>query len=247
MHSWPDTRPMPVMRPAPGASSSYMPKAASCESSRKGEPGSSNRRRRSRGSNFPRARCLERADSSPPCAARSTLARRSATSAPSARAFAWNSSELGLSFVFMAGMSPAAGGDPLVDLVQAVGAPERFAVDDDVGGTERAACDRFVHFGPRAVLHRLVADSRPDFVRLEAELRANLDGFVGARNIDVVDEIRAVERLCEVLRSFRVFCIEPIEGAAGRNRGDREDRRLAVGNAVILGRADHVAQVIGAF
>src|SRR6266702_4861261 len=237
---------MPVMMPAPGASSSYMPKAASCESSRKGEPGSSSRRRRSRGSNFPRARCFACAASSPPCAARSTLARRSATSAASARAFAWNSSEPGLSFVFMAGISPAAGGDPLVDLVQAVGAPERFAVDDDVGRAECSTCDRFVHFASRAVLHRLVADSRSNFFRLEAELRAHLDGFFRARNIDVVDEIGAVERFCEVLRSFRVFCIQPIEGAAGRNRGDRENLRLTVGNAVVLGRADHVAHVISA-
>src|SRR6266700_954496 len=147
----------------------------------------------------------------------------------------------------MAGMSPAAGGEPFVDLVQAVGAPERLAVDDDVGGAECSTCDRFVHFASRAVLHRLVADSLSDFIGLEPELRAHLDGFVRARNIDVVDEISAVERFCEVLRSLRVFCIQPIEGAAGRNRGDRENRRPAIGNAVIFGRADHVAQVIGAF
>src|SRR6266568_3152866 len=201
-----------------------MPKAASCESSRKGEPGSSSRRRRSRGSNFPRARCFACAASSPPCAARSTLARRSATSAASARAFAWNSSEPGLSFVFMAGMSPAAGGDPFVDLVQAVGAPERLAVDDDVGRAERAAPDRLVHLGPGAVLHRLVADTRSNFVCLEAELRAHLDGFVHARNIDFVDEISAVERLCEVLRSFRVFCIQPIEGGRARRRKSERQR-----------------------
>ena len=36
--SRPDTRPMPVTMPAAGASSSYMPVAASGESSRKGEP-----------------------------------------------------------------------------------------------------------------------------------------------------------------------------------------------------------------
>ena len=38
--SRPETRPMPVTMPAPGASSSYMPQAASGESSRNGEPGS---------------------------------------------------------------------------------------------------------------------------------------------------------------------------------------------------------------
>src|SRR6266581_1533095 len=225
MHSWPDTRPTPVMMPAPGASSSYMPKAASCESSRKGEPGSSSRRRRSRGSNFPRARCFACAASSPPCAARSTLARRSATSAASARAFAWNSSEPGLSFVFMAGMSPAAGGDPFVDLVQAVGAPERLAVDDDVGRAERAARDRLLHFGAGAVLDGLVGDAGADFIGLQAELRAHGDRAVGARNIDVVHAIRA----------------------GRRNRGNREDRREAIGDAVEFRAARHVARRIRSF
>src|SRR6266704_2060799 len=191
MHSWPDTRPMPVMRPAPGASS-YMQNAASCESSRKGEPGSSSRRRRSRGRSFPRATCFARAGSSPPCAARSTLARRSATSAPSARAFAWNSSELGSSFVFMAGISPAAGGEPLVDLVQAVGAPEGLAVNNDVGGAKRPARDRLVHLGAGAVLDGLIGDASADFIGLQAELRAHGDRAVGARNIDVVHEIGPV-------------------------------------------------------
>src|SRR6266568_3834935 len=180
------------MMPAPGASSSYTPNAASWESSRNGEPGSSSRRKRSRGSNFPRATCFARAGSSPPCAARSTLARRSATSAPSARAFAWNSSELGSSFVFMAGISPAAGGEPLVYLVQAVGAPERLAVDDDVRGAERPARDRLVHIGAGAVLDGLIGDAGADFIGLQAELRAHGDGVVGARNIDVVHEIGPV-------------------------------------------------------
>src|SRR5712691_11977067 len=213
MHSWPDTRPMPVMRPAPGASSSYMPKAASCESSRKGEPGSSNRRRRSRGSNFPRARCFARAASSPPCAARSTFARRSAASAAIARAFAWNSSERGFSLLLMTGISPAAGGEPFVDLLQPVGAPERLAVDDDIGRAERAPRDRLLHLGARAVLHRLVGDARADFIGLQAELRAHGDRVVGARNIDVVHEIGAVERLGELARAPGVPGVEPVERA----------------------------------
>ena len=41
--SRPETRPMPVTSPAPGASSSYMSQAASGDSSRNGEPGSSSR------------------------------------------------------------------------------------------------------------------------------------------------------------------------------------------------------------
>ena len=50
----PDTRPMPAIMPAPGTSPSYMSQAASWPISRNGEPGSSSRSTRSRGSNLPR-------------------------------------------------------------------------------------------------------------------------------------------------------------------------------------------------
>ena len=55
MHSRPSMRPMPVISPAPWMASSYMPLAASGESSRNGEPGSIRFITRSRGSNLPRA------------------------------------------------------------------------------------------------------------------------------------------------------------------------------------------------
>src|SRR6267378_1187413 len=180
------------MMPAPGASSSYTPKAASCESSRNGDPGSSSRRRRSRGSSFPRATCLARAGSSPPCAARPTLARRSATSPAIAPAFAWNSSERGFSLLLMTGISPAAGGKPFVDLIQPVRAPKGLAVDDDIRRAESAAGDRFVHLGPGAVFDRLIADAGADFVGLQAELRAHGDGVVSARNVHIRSEERRV-------------------------------------------------------
>src|SRR6266513_613779 len=221
-----------------------MPKAASCESSRKGDPGSSNRRKRSRGSNFPRARCLARAASSPPCAARSTFARRSATSAAIARAFAWNSSERGFSLLLMTGISPAAGGKPFVYLVQPVRAPKGLAVDDDVGRTERAAGDRLVHLGASAVLHRLIGDAGAGFIGLQAELRAHGDRVVGVRNIDFVHEIRAVERPGELARALGLLGVEPVERAARRNRGNRENRREAVGDALEFRAARHVARRI---
>src|SRR3974377_2117274 len=44
---------MPQMIPAAAMLSSYMPKAASCENSRNGDPGSSSARTRSRGSSLP--------------------------------------------------------------------------------------------------------------------------------------------------------------------------------------------------
>ena len=54
-HSRPETRPMPVMMPAPWMASSYMPLAASGDSSRNGVPGSISVITRSRGSSLPRA------------------------------------------------------------------------------------------------------------------------------------------------------------------------------------------------
>src|SRR5438552_14261281 len=232
------------MMPAPGASSSYTPNAASCDSSRKGEPVSSSRRRRSRGSSFPRATCFARAGSSPPCAARSTLARRSATSAAIVRAFAWNSCERGFSLLLMTGISPAAGGKPFVDLIQPVRAPERLAVDNDIGRAERAAPDRLVHLGPRAVLHRLIGDPGADLIGLQAELRAHGDRVVGARNIDVLHEIGPVERLGERAGALGVPGVEPVERARGRNRGNRKDGGKAVGDAVEFRAACHVARRI---
>src|SRR5690348_6768463 len=93
--SWPCTRPMPVSRPAAGAAPSYMPCAASGESSRNGEPGSSSARMRSRDSSLPRAVCFSRALSPPPAAARSSCALRSATSVCSRSALARNSGLFG--------------------------------------------------------------------------------------------------------------------------------------------------------
>src|SRR5690348_742819 len=102
--SRPCTRPMPVSRPAAGAASSYMPCAASGESSRNGEPGSSRARMRSRGSSLPRAACLSRAFAPPPAAARSSCALRSATSACNRSALARNSALLGSTRVSSTGM-----------------------------------------------------------------------------------------------------------------------------------------------
>jgi len=79
--------------PAQGASSLYMPNAASCENSRKGEPGSSRLRTRSRGSNLPREVWRSRDVSPPPISATATFARKSATSAAMASLLVLNSAE----------------------------------------------------------------------------------------------------------------------------------------------------------
>src|SRR5215831_11036089 len=172
-HSLPETRPTPVMIPAPGASSPYMPNAASCDNSRNGEPGSRSSRRRSRGRSLPRATCLSRAACSPPSAVRATLSRRSATSAAIAPAFRLNSGEPGFSLLRMTGMSPAARRQPLVDLLEPVRAPEGLAVDDDVGRAERADGYRLVDLGLGEVLGRLIADPGAHLVGVRAGLRGD--------------------------------------------------------------------------
>src|SRR6185295_10289110 len=94
-HSRPITRPIPVMMPAAWISPSYMPLAASGESSRNGEPGSISRSTRSRGRSLPRSVWRLRLFSSPPSAARAIFSFRSATSFPIASALALNAGELG--------------------------------------------------------------------------------------------------------------------------------------------------------
>src|SRR5437762_2270333 len=90
MHSRPLTLPMPVMIPAAAMLSSYMPCAASCDSSRNGLPGSISRRTRSRGASFPREACRARAASPPPSSIAATFSRKSATSAAIAARFCAN-------------------------------------------------------------------------------------------------------------------------------------------------------------
>ena len=84
---------MPVTIPAAGTSPPYRPKAASCENSRNGEPGSISAATRSRGSSLPRATWRSRATAPPPCETSATLARRSSTRPRIAAALAANSAE----------------------------------------------------------------------------------------------------------------------------------------------------------
>src|SRR5690242_13519709 len=81
---------MPVMMPAAAILSSYIPYAASCDSSRNGLPASISARTRSRGNNLPRDACRARADSPPPPSIAAIVSRKSATSAAIAARFSTN-------------------------------------------------------------------------------------------------------------------------------------------------------------
>src|SRR5687768_10910099 len=98
-HSRPDTRPMPVMIEAECTSPEYMPQAASCPTSRNGDPGSRSVRTRSRGRSLPRASCFLRAASSPPFETREIFSRKSETSCCICSEFALNSAPRSLSWL----------------------------------------------------------------------------------------------------------------------------------------------------
>ena len=85
----PSIRPMPVTIPAPGASSSYRPVAASGLSSRNAEPGSSRRSIRSRTGSLPRSRWRAIERSSPPAPRSATAAWRARRSSTRAAIASW--------------------------------------------------------------------------------------------------------------------------------------------------------------
>src|SRR3990172_11597638 len=62
------------------------------------------------------------------------------------------------SSIFTSRASPAPGGEPALELVEAIHAPEGLPVPHDVGGAEHALCDRRLHLGAGLVLHRLVVE-----------------------------------------------------------------------------------------
>ena len=92
-HSRPWIRPTPVIIPAAGAPSSYIPFAARGESSRKGVSGSSSALIRSRGGTFPCSRCRARYFGPPPSRAAASRSFNSSTSPCSRCAFCLKSSE----------------------------------------------------------------------------------------------------------------------------------------------------------
>src|SRR5262245_58639235 len=80
-------------------------------------------------------------------------------------------------------MSPAAGGEPALDLVQAIRAPERLAVDDDVGRAENAALDRGVYLDAQPLLHRRVVQRLRELALVHAELCGDVAGDFRVRDV----------------------------------------------------------------
>src|SRR5471032_2499251 len=201
-HSCPAILPMPVITPAPGASSLYMPYAASCDSSRNGVPGSSNWAMRSRGSSLPRDTCLSREACPPPNAIFATFSFRSATSNSSAAAFARNSSLRGFSFDSMIGIGLSARSSCF---------SEQFAADQHAANFTGSCTDLIqLRVAPQTA-HRILVDiaittqdldrfsghPRRFFCRIKNHARAifpDLAAMTGAKRIELTShrvEIRA--------------------------------------------------------
>ena len=105
-------------------------------------------------------------------------------------------------------------------------APERLAVDDDVGRAEDAAADRRVDFAAQPVLDRVRRSARvPSASAVDAELRRDVERHFGRRDVAVLREIGVVERQREALGERRVAGRRP-----SRTRGTAPcvaDRELA--------------------
>ena len=104
----PSTWPTPVTTPAPGASSSYSPVAASGLSSRKAEPGSRRRSIRSRTGSLPRStwRAIERSSPAAPPFGQTGLAGAQIRDRDAiARWFASASADAGSSRLWRMGMA----------------------------------------------------------------------------------------------------------------------------------------------
>ena len=110
--------------------------------------------------------------------------------------------------------SESAGFQPVLDLRQAVGAKEGFAVDDHVRRPEDARSQCGIDF---------ILEPRLDFRRLErggeclsvnAELSGNVEHRVGRRNVEIVDKEAAIDCLGELASQPAVLAVQPVVGGA---------------------------------
>src|SRR6266567_9421843 len=121
-------------------------------------------------------------------------------------------------------MSPPSGCKPAIDLVEMIHTPERLAIDDDKGRTEDAGRDRPRSLALEGILYRRIIDRRARRCGIRAAARCDGRRDVGVRDVDIVTEKSAIERMCHSDREHRIAVLQP-EYDARRRLGRNRKRR----------------------
>src|SRR5690349_6980041 len=121
--------------------------------------------------------------------------------------------------------SPAARFKPALDVIEAIGAPERLTIDHDVGRAENAASDRGIDFAPQSVFHCRIVERTRERIGLDAKGPCDFDCYFGLRNIPVLGKIRAIQSAGEPLCERGIPVSEPIERPARCGARDGKSAR----------------------
>src|SRR5437762_5685817 len=90
--------------------------------------------------------------------------------------------------------SEPSGGEPAVDLIEAIETPERLAIHENERRAENAARDGTVDFALQCLLHRGVVHARPRSGAVGARVRRDLGGDIGLGNVAAGEEVTAIQR-----------------------------------------------------
>src|SRR6266513_1750579 len=93
--------------------------------------------------------------------------------------------------------SEPSGGEPAVDLIEAIETPERLAIHENVRRAENAARDRTIDFVPQCLFHRRVVDARARSGAVGACFCRDVGGDIGIGNVAAVEEVTAIQRFCD--------------------------------------------------
>ena len=135
----------------------------------------------------------------------------------------------------------------MFQLLQSIGAPKRFVVDDKVWGSENFARDGLIAFILEAHLDRIALHVTRERIAIDSRALRDVSDDIGITYVAVVYEIRAVNLLCKKLRQYRILVFQPIKSARRRDRHFRKFCREFHRDVEIARAARHVADYIIAF
>src|SRR5437763_10709138 len=84
--------------------------------------------------------------------------------------------------------SETSGGEPAVDLIEAIETPERLAIHENIRRAKNAARDRTVDFALQCLFHRGVVDARARSGAVGPCFRRDVGGDIGIGNVTAVEE-----------------------------------------------------------